>query len=415
MKWTTEQREVSGLKTWEENPRTIDEKSFQEIESSMEQDGDWGILVVDVDGTVVSGNQRLKALQKRGGVVDVKVPDRKLTDKERRRIALRANRTKGKDNWDILANWDKEDLLAGWFNEKDIDRLIDVQEDDFDADAALASITEPVAKLGDIWALGDHRVLCGDSTQPGAYLALLGDIKADMVFTDPPYNVDYKGMGKNTSERILNDNMEDEAFLSFLSDSFRHIKNHVNEDAGCYVFHSHKSASIFEQALKSNGFTIGTQLIWNKPSAGLGMGDYRTKHEPFYYCYLSKEHVFYGDRTGTTVWRIPEDYQRSLDWFKRELERQEDGRGTVWTMKRAKTSEYVHTTQKPIELAVKAIYNSSRRGDSVLDTFLGSGSTLIACEQTGRVCYGVELDPKYVDVIVQRWEQFTGKKAQKIT
>ena len=137
------------------------------------------------------------------------------------------------------------------------------------------------------------------------------------------------------------------------------------------------------------------------------MNDYRTKHEPFFYCYLSKDHIFYGDRTGTTVWKIPEDPAKALEWFKKELEKQEGGVGTVWTMKRANVAEYVHPTQKPVELPMKALHNSSKKGDIVLDLFLGSGSTLIAAEKSGRRCFGMELDPKFVDVVVERWLQFT--------
>lgn len=147
-----------------------------------------------------------------------------------------------------------------------------------------------------------------------------------------------------------------------------------------------------------------------QPSAGLGANDYRTKHEPFFYCYLSKDRAFYGDRTNTTVWKIPEDPTKALEWWKKQMEKSESGRGTIWTMSRANVNEYVHPTQKPVELPVTAMFNSSKEGDIILDQFLGSGSTLIAAEKTGRKCFGLELDPQYMDAIVERYVNYTGNK-----
>src|SRR3990167_9703061 len=203
--WKTEKRKVKDLKTWESNPRTIDESSFKDLKDSIEQDGDWGSLVIDLDGTVISGNQRLKAID---GEVDVKVPNRKLTEKERRRISLRANRTKGKDNFDILANWDKEDLLEGWFDEKDLDKLLNLEPNE--KDDTIPEHVEPIAKLGDVWQLGRHRVMCGDSTQPEAVLRLMEGKKADMVFTDPPYN-----MAHPDYYETYTDNLESQKYIDF--------------------------------------------------------------------------------------------------------------------------------------------------------------------------------------------------------
>lgn len=186
------------------------------------------------------------------------------------------------------------------------------------------------------------------------------------------------------------------------------MKEAIKVSAGCYIFHSHKTASTFEAALQENDFIIDTQLIWNKPSAGMGMNHYRTKHEPFFYCSLAKEKEFYGDRTGTTVWKIPSDITRAYAWLQKEMEYQESGATTIWTMKRANVAEYVHPTQKPVELAVTAMTKSSKAEDIVLDPFLGSGTTLISAEKANRVCYGIELDPHYADVCVERWCRYTG-------
>ncbi len=264
-------------------------------------------------------------------------------------------------------------------------------------------------KFGDLYELGDHKILCGDSTIEIDMAKLMAGHKSDMVFTDPPYNVDYKGKGTNTGDGILNDKMSDDLFETFLTDTFWQTKNFLKPGGGCYVFHSHKTASTFEKALEKVGFIIDTQLIWNKPSAGMGMNHYRTKHEPFFYCSLTKEKTFYGDRTGTTVWKIPKNPEDQLKWLLTQEEALESGKTTVWSIARANVNDYVHPTQKPVELPARAMVNSTKQGDIILDQFLGSGTTLIACEKMNRVCYGLELDPKFMDVIIQRWVNYTGK------
>ncbi len=232
--------------------------------------------------------------------------------------------------------------------------------------------------------------------------------KADCIFTDPPYNIDYKGAGENTSEGIENDNLSDEDFKKLLDGSFKNYRRVVKPTAGLYVFHSAKAASQFDTALKEAGFDVKEELIWNKPSAGMGMGAYRRKHEPFFYaCVEGETASFYGDRTHTTIWDLQDDEAKLLKWAKQVKADEAAGKTTVWTMGRDSTADYVHPTQKPVELVSQAIYNSSELGGSVLDTFLGSGSTLIAAEKTGRDCYGMELDPKYIDVAIERWCNYT--------
>lgn len=284
----------------------------------------------------------------------------------------------------------------------DKDLIIDPDEKDDLVPENVPSVTQ----LGDIYQIGRHRVMCGDSTQPDAYLSLLQGKKADMVFTDPPYNVNYSGTGKNTSEGIMNDKMTDIAFQAFLQDYLKAQKEVMKTGAGAYIFHSHKTAHDFQKALEATGYEIDTQLIWNKPSAGMGMNDYRTKHEPFFYCGIGDKQ-FYGDRTGTTVWKIPDDEKKAFEWFKKHQALEESGKTTIWSISRAKTNEYVHPTQKPVELVVRAMVNSSKAGDIILDPFLGSGTTLIASEKAGRDCMGIEMDPKYVDIIIQRWCDYT--------
>jgi site-specific DNA-methyltransferase (adenine-specific) len=264
------------------------------------------------------------------------------------------------------------------------------------------------SKYGDIYELGDHRIICGDSTKPEDFIRLMGWVKADMVFTDPPYNVNYQGSGKNTTNTIMNDKMGDVQFQAFLTDCFKVVSESIKGGAGLYVFHSPTTQAAFEQALAVNNIEVKSQLIWNKPSAGLGMNEYRAKHEPFFYCAVKgAKPMFYGDRTNTTVIDFHKTEEALLSWAKQMKADEQAGKTTIWTMKREKVQDYVHPTQKPVELVMYALNNSSKVEDIVLDPFLGSGSTLISCEKTNRTCYGSELDPKYADVIVQRWVDYT--------
>jgi len=411
LKWHTEQRKIDDLIPFEQNPRKMTEDQVKQLTRSIEKFDLVEVPAIDLDNTLLAGHQRMRVMQllNRGGeTIDVRVPNRKLTASEFKEYNVRSNKNTGM--------WDDE-LLAGLFTEQELRDIgfsdlelgaMTFDLDKLDSEDNTPDIpTEPQSAVGDLYQLGKHRILCGDSTKAEDLEKLMDGVQADMVFTDPPYNVDYAGKGKNTSEGIMNDKMSDAEFDTFLTEAFKRLAENIKPTAGCYIFHSHKTASDFERALTSTGFDIDTQLIWNKPSAGMGANAYRTKHEPFFYCSQGNP-FFYGDRTGTTVWKVPEDEVKALKWFIKEQESLEKGKTTVWSMSRANVAEYVHPTQKPAELAITAIINSSKNGEVVLDTFLGSGTTLIGAEKTGRACYGMELDPKYVDVIIGRWCEYTG-------
>jgi DNA modification methylase len=300
------------------------------------------------------------------------------------------------------------------------DRRLIIETDDKDDD--VPEIPEnPKTKPGDVYELGPHRLECADSTNSSSYARLMLGQKADMVFTDPPYNVNYKGQGEKTSEGIMNDKMDVSKFREFLSAVFSCMKDAVKGGGGLYVFHSSSSQAVFEEAMTASGLEIKNQLIWNKPMAALGWGDYRWKHEPFFYAgFKGTAPNFYGDRTHGTVIDFQKTDNQLANWAKRQKQAEKEGRTTIWSMKRERVKDYVHPTQKPVELVMYAIQNSSKVGDIVLDPFLGSGSTLIAAEKTSRICYGLELDPKFADVIVERYVQFTGnreivKNGEKIT
>lgn len=407
---------IDQIKPYDKNQKKHPDKQLKQIARSIKEFGWQQPIVVDKNGIIIVGHGRYFAYIKYKVEMGLPEPRIEVADKlneEQVKAYRLADNKLNESDWDMefVVEELRELNLKGFdidLTGFDRDLLIELDKNDDDV-PDLPTIAR--TKLGDIYDLGRHRIMCGDSTDPEQVKKMLKNFNADMVFTDPPYNVDYSGTGKNTSEKIMNDKMSDENFDEFLLNAFSCIKQNIKPGAGCYIFHSHKTMTTFEAMLKKNDFTIDTQLIWNKPSAGLGMNDYKTKHEPFFYCYLKKDKKnFYGDRTGTTVWKIPNDVRDQIKWMTRFAEKEEDGKTTIWTFSRAKVNEYVHPTQKPVELIVKAIHNSSKQGDIVLDTFLGSGSTLIACEKSNRDCYGMELDPKYIDVIVERYLNYTDNK-----
>ena len=258
---------------------------------------------------------------------------------------------------------------------------VDVKEDEYEVELP----EEPKAKLGDIYQLGRHRLMCGDSTSQEDVARLMNGNKADLLVTDPPYNVAYQG-GTDEQLTIMNDSMGNDEFKAFLVNAFQCSYDSLKEGASFYVWYASREHINFESALNEVGLQVRQQLIWNKNALVLGRQDYHWKHEPCLYGWKEgKTHNWYSDRGQTTV----------LDFDKPNRNGE-------------------HPTMKPLDLIGYQIGNSSKRSDIVLDVFGGSGSTLMACEQLGRTCYTMELDPKYVDVIIERYETFTGEKAEKL-
>lgn len=244
-----------------------------------------------------------------------------------------------------------------------------VKEDDFDVDGELEQ--PAMAKAGDIWLLGEHRVICGDATLPETYTRLMDGKKANLVLTDPPYNVDVE----ETAGKIKNDNMPDDKFYQFLFSAFVNMEQNMERDASIYVFHADTQGLNFRKAFKDAGFYLSGCCIWKKNALVLGRSPYQWQHEPCLFGWkLNGKHQWYSDRKQTTIW----EYDRP------------------------KASKE-HPTMKPVALMAYPIQNSSMSHCIVLDPFLGSGSTLMACQQTDRICYGIELDEKFVDVIVKRY------------
>lgn len=404
---------VEELKPYDKNAKEHPKKQVDAIARSIQEFGFNQPIVIDKDNVVIVGHGRLLAGKKLGLT---EVPVMKLTNLTPEQVnAYRiADNKLNESEWDMkLVIEELRELDSAGFDIEVTGFSRDILgPDDKDDEVPEIPVT-PKTQQGDLYELGEHRLLCGDSTKAEDMERLFAGNKADMVFTDPPYNVDYKGSGKNTKDGILNDKMSDSAFAEFLIDTFQMTKDFLKQGGGCYVFHSHKTATDFEIALEKVGFQIDTQLIWHKIGGLLGQNHYKTNHEPFYYCSLGKEKTFYGDRMGRTVWDIPKEMDSKLKWLEKMIESEKVGKNTIWSVQKENPNEYVHPTQKPVELPARAIINSSKQGDIVLDQFLGSGTTLIACEKTNRNCYGLELDPKFADVIVQRWVNFTGNTTVK--
>ena len=417
--------QITEVKKYEKNAKEHPGFQLEKIASSIKAFGCKQPIILDKDGTIIVGHGRFiamtellgytlmeqKAFTKKGEPVIPYVMVDDLSEEEIKAYRIADNQLNALTGQDMILIVDElKDLDAAGFDITltGFDRDIIIENDEQD-DVLPETPKESKSKLGDVFQLGPHIVVCGDSTDKDAWLKAFQTRKADMVFTDPPYNVNYAGRGKKTSEGIMNDDMDSEAFDSFLEKAFGCIADFAKSGAGWYVFHSTSTQAQFEKALKKYGMAIRNQLIWNKPTASMGWGDYRWKHEPFFYASKDgTETVFYGDRTHSTIIDFHESELKLLNWAKLQKKLETEGKFTIWTMKRDRVNEYQHPTQKPVELITYALANSSKAEDLVADPFLGSGSTLIACEKTGRACAGIELDPKFVDVIVQRWVDYTG-------
>lgn len=387
-------KKVSELKNNPNNPRKND-VAVDSVAKSIEKYGFRNPLIIDEDNIVWCGNTRLKASRKLGleEVPCIVIND--LTEKQMRELALLDNKTNEIAEWDFdllseeLADLDLGEFDLEWGIDEKLGTEKEVVEDDFDCTPP----EEPKAKLGDIYQLGNHRLMCGDSTKEEDVDKLMNGYKADLLFTDPPYNVSMESKSKQILKsenysHIENDDLPLEEFQEFLGKVFVNANNSLKGDASYYVFSCQggDNEMMMMMMMRQSGIKCRHQIIWVKDAPVFSMGrlDYDYKHEPLLYGW-KKKHNFY---------------------------RKGEQDKSVWEFKR--TANKLHPTMKPIELIANALQNSTKENDLVLDLFGGSGSTLMACEQLSRKCYMMEYDPHYVDVIINRWEQFTGKKAEKI-
>lgn len=388
MKTTTEMQlvPITKLVPYVNNARTHSPEQINKLRSSLREFGFINPVIIDRDFGVIAGHGRILAAKEEGIAEVPCVFADHLTEAQKKAYIIADNRMA------MDAGWDEEllrveiealqaeafDLSLTGFDEKELSDLFkrdgDVQEDDFDVDAELEKPT--FSKSGDVWTLGRHRLVCGDSTKAETFAVLMNGRKANIVVTDPPYNVNYEG----TAGKIKNDNLADEKFYQFLFDAFSNIEKVMADDASIYVFHADTEGLNFRKAFADAGFYLSGCCIWKKPSLVLGRSPYQWQHEPCLYGWKkSGKHQWYADRKQTTIWEF-EKTKKNTD----------------------------HPTMKPIPLLAYPIQNSSMSNTLVLDPFGGSGSTLIACEQTDRDCYTIELDEKYCDVIVKRYIEQVG-------
>ena len=376
--------QIGELKPYKNNPRKND-GAVDAVAASIREFGFKVPIVIDKDREIVAGHTRYKAAMKLGlDKIPCIVAD-DLSPEQIKAFRLADNKTAELAEWDIdMLNIELDDIqldmsMFGF----DIELPeAETHDDNYEPEPP----AEPNTKRGDIYQLGDHILICGDATDTCDCAAIMDNALCDLILTDPPYNVDYEGATEKHL-KIENDNMSESAFADFLAAAFTCASERLKPGGAYYIFHSDTYGELFRRAVREHIGEIRQCLIWNKNTIVLGRQDYQWKHEPILYGWKGGgAHYFADDRTQPTV--IDEN-------------------------KPLRSAE--HPTMKPIDLVGRLIKNSTRNGETVFDPFGGSGSTLIACEQLGRRCRMIEIDPRYCDVIIDRWETFTGKKAIKLS
>lgn len=413
-------RKLIDITPYEKNPRKND-KAVKYVAESIKEFGFKVPIVIDKDGVIVCGHTRYKVAKKlKYDEVPCILAD-DLTDEQIKAYRLADNKVAEYSEWDL-------DLLNGELGEiVDIDVSIfgfdidlpksaeDVTDDNFDVEEAIERINTPRSKRGEIYKLGEHTLMVGDSTCPDCVNKLMGGVKADMVMTDPPYNVNVSNAEGMT---IANDNMAADEFKEFLSLAFKNLESNLKAGGAYYVWLAESTRFEFESGLREHNLPIRQCLIWVKNSFTFGRQDYKWKHEPCLYGWKPGAGHYFAE-----IFNFPtviEDTEFNIDKLSKEQLKgllrdfiSEEIETTILRENKPQKND-LHPTMKPIPLIAHLIENSSRVGETVLDLFGGSGSTLIACEELSRKCYMMEYDPVYADVIIERWETLTGDKAIKL-
>lgn len=423
---------VERLKPYARNARTHSEAQVDKIAASMVEFGFTNPILVDENDGIIAGHGRLLAAQKLGMDEVPVIPLTHLSDAQRRAYILADNRLALDAGWDedMLASELSElqdegfDLALTGFSDDELGDLL-ADEDaggagGTDPDDAPAVPFYPTSVPGDVWICGPHRVMCGDSCSIDAVGRLMAGVQAECLWTDPPYNVAYEG----SAGSILNDDMSDEKFGAFLYDAYTAAIMHMKDGGAAYIAHADTEGLAFRREFERAGFYLASCLIWRKNSLVLGRADYHWQHEPILYGWKpGAGQRWYGARDKTTIHELQDSPFTQVgdnEWQITLGETTMIVRGEALTVEYAAGSVFFeekparngdHPTMKPVGLIERMLANSTKRGDVVLDLFGGSGSTLIACQQTGRSARLMELDPKFVDVIVRRWQDFTGQKA----
>lgn len=424
-----EQVPVEALTPYEHNTRAHGDYDVEQIARSIQRYGFNDPIAVWSDrNIIVEGHGRLQAARSLGMTTVPVIRLDHLTDEQRREYGIMHNKTAELSEWD----WDElehelseVDLSAFGLEftpqqveDTEEELLAAVEEDDAPPLPGSADEEPQVprrAHRGEIWQLGQHRLMVGDSTDAGDVAALMDGETADAVITDPPYNVAIENAQGMT---IQNDDMSTDDFRQFLRAAFRQVNDHLKPGGAFYIWHAGRTASTFEAALRDNGLEPRQQLIWVKNALVLGRRDYQWRHEPCWYGWKDgAAHWFTPDRTQTTVQEDRPDFgsmsKADLVALLEQHYRQDDTPSTA-IFERKPLTDAEHPTMKPVKLIARLIRNSTRPGEKVLDLFGGSGTTLIAAEQLGRTARLMELDERYADVIIERYEKFTGRKAERI-
>lgn len=408
------ERAICELKKAEYNPRKL---SAEQRTALCESLGEFGFTVPVVvnmgegrEGVIVGGHQRVDCWGDLGHST-VPVVEVQLSLEKERELNIRLNKNTGEWDFDLLEEFFSADELEDWgFGEEELGDIFAELEDELgetDPDD-LPELGEVVVSVGEIWKLGDHRVLCGSSLDRSLVLKMFDGDLANCMWTDPPYNVDYQG---GTGMKIQNDSMSQAEFFNFLRDAFAVASDVLELGAGFYVAHASKEVRNFWNALEANELDVRQMLTWVKDRFVMGRQDYQWKHEPILYGWkLGAAHAWYGGRKNTT--RIEPESMDDLTWD--ELLAIVKGIPTDVVECSKPHKNDIHPTMKPIELIKPMVRNSTKPGGLVYDPFLGSGSTLIASTVSGRRCYGCELDPVYCTLLINRWQEFTGKKAERL-
>lgn len=416
LEWKIEYRDPNTLIPYEKNAKIHDAKQVKNIINSIRRFGWQQPGVITADDVVVIGHGRRLAAIKIGCKMPVRVIDKtaeELTDDDIRELRLADNLT-NESPWDLeLLNKELGELQMDGFDFEidleDEEQEPEVEEDYYDKPLP----AEPKAKRGEIYILGEHRLMCGDSTDPDDVAKLMDGAVADVFLTDPPYNVDYTG---GTGMKIMNDHMEQNRFRQFLTDAFSAADHVMRPGAAFYIWHADSNRADFLAGCDAVGWQIRQALVWVKNALVLGRQDYQWRHEPCLYGWKDGRHYFIDDRSESTVIDDKIDVKKlkkdeAIALLQQLLAEKHE---TTVIYEDKPVSSNIHPTSKPIKLMARLARNSSKRGGIILDLFAGSGSTLIACEQLGRRSYNMELDPKYVDAIIDRWQEFTGKEAVKL-
>ncbi len=419
LSWSTETRTVSELVPNLKNPRVMPPKQTEDLKRSLKKFDLVELPVIDKDNRVIAGHQRLLALKLLGREAEripVRVPNRKLTTKEYDQYLLSSNRIHGDWDWEKLAeSFDIETLLVSGFDDADLSHLFDdleVEDDEWDTEKELEKIKKPTAKPGELYALGNHRVLCADSTDPKTLLRLMGEVKADVLLQDPPFNInlDYdKGVGGSRRYGgTVDDALPDEKYRAFLKAALENARAVLKKDAHVFTYCDQKYIWLLQTLYAELSIKNSRVALWIKNNASPTPGvAFNKQYEPCVYGTIGSPYLSDKARNFSEVLnkeigtgnRTLEDIYDSID---------------IWLVKRLASSEYQHPTEKPPSLHERPLRRCSKPGDIVLDCFGGSGSLLVACEQLKRTACLVEREPVFIDLIIRRYEKLTGTKARKI-